>query len=383
MPKKLGIVIAGLALFLLIGGGCTRTDAPADVSTDTDAPVEDTSPIKLGWLGPLTGDVSSVGTADREAAELAVTEINEAGGINGRMLEVTYEDGFCEGKTALAGGTKLINVDEVVAIVGGFCSGETLAVAPSAEEKHVVMLSPGSTAPSVTEAGDYIFRVVPSDGFQGKYAAEFVYNTLEKKKVAIVYAITDYAEGLANVFEEEYKKLGGEIVVKDSFLQEARDLKAQLTKVKNSEAEVLYFPTYTEAGVVGFKQAEELDLGIQILGPETLSDEKLVTAQGAEGTLYTVPVSNESEAFKTKFLEETGRDDMPVYASQTYDAVKILAQVIESVGTNGEDIKNELYNVKNYEGVSGMIGFDENGDLTSAEYKVMIIKDGKSEDYTK
>ena len=268
MKTKTGILVAGLAMFLLVGGGCAMTDAPAGVSDNTDAPaVEDTSPIKIGWLGPLTGDVSSVGSADRDGATLAVKEVNEAGGINGRMLEVVYEDGGCESKMASTAGNKLINVEQVVAIVGGLCTGETMAVAPTAEEKKVVMVSPGSTAPSVTEAGDYIFRVVASDDYQGAFAAEATYN-MGKRKAAVLYGVTDFHKGLADAFVKRFEELGGQIVASETYLQESRDLKGQLTKIKNSGADVLYFATYTEAGVVGIKQAQELEVGLQIVGAE-------------------------------------------------------------------------------------------------------------------
>ncbi|HAT03576.1 MAG TPA: hypothetical protein DCS29_02240 [Candidatus Magasanikbacteria bacterium] len=384
MPKKLGIMIAGLALFLLIGGGCSRTDAPTtNTSGATETPaVKDTSPIKLGWLGPLTGDVSSVGTANREGTELAVKEINDAGGINGRKVEVVYEDGACDSKTASNAGNKLINVEKVTAIVGGLCSGETLANTTVAEENKVVMVAYGSTAPSLTTAGDYIFRVVPSDSYQGKYAANFVYSTLGKKKVAVLYAKTDYTEGIAQVFIDEYKKLGGEVVLTDTFLQTDRDLKTQLTKVKNSEAEALYFPTYTEAAVVGFKQMKELGLSISIIGPEGYADPKIVAAEGTHDTMYTAPVSPENESFNNKFMAATKRTDVPIYTTHAYDATKILLETIKKVGTDKEMIKNELYNVKNYQGVSGEITFDKNGDLATANYEIMVIKNNKSEKYS-
>jgi branched-chain amino acid transport system substrate-binding protein len=206
MQKQAGIIVAGLSALLLLGAGCSQQTAQVTPQTNEVAVTQqqDTTPIKIGWLGPLTGDVSSVGTADKQAGEIAVKEINDAGGINGRPLEVVYEDGFCDSKTASNAGNKLINIDKVVAIIGGFCSGETLAVAPTAEQNKVVMISPASTAPSISTAGDYIFRDVPSDSYQGKHAANFVYNTLGKRKAAVLYASVDYTQGLADVFSDEY-----------------------------------------------------------------------------------------------------------------------------------------------------------------------------------
>lgn len=361
---------AGLALLVLVGGGC------AAKKSVTETP-KDTSPIKIGWMGPLTGDVATIGVATKQAAELAVKEINDAGGVDGRQLVLVAEDAGCDAKTASNAGNKLINVEKVTAIVGGFCSGETLAVAPVAEQTKTVMVSPASTAPSITTAGDYIFRVVPSDSYQGKFAANYVYNTLNKRKAAVLFAKADYTEALAGVFAEEFKKLGGEVVLTDSFLQTARDLKTQLSKIKDSGADVLYFSTYTEAGVAGLKQAQELGLNIQIVSADPMDDPKFYGAQGAEGGIYTKPVSLTNEDFKTKFMAAYNAKEVSVYVPQTYDTVKLLAAAMAKSGSNTEALKTELYNVKNYEGVSGKIGFDQNGDVTTADYEVYKVVDGK------
>lgn len=362
---------AGLALLVLAGGGCAANKSV------TETP-KDTSPIKIGWMGPLTGDVATIGAATKQAAELAVKEINDAGGVDGRQLVLLAEDAGCDAKTASNAGNKLINVEKVTAIVGGYCSGETLAVAPVAEQTKTVMVSPASSAPSITNAGDYIFRVTPSDSYQGKFAANYVYNTLGKRKAAVLFAKVDYTEALSNVFAEEFKKLGGEVVLSDSFLQTARDLKTQMSKVKDSGADVLYFATYTEAGAAGLKQAQELGLNIQIIGIDTYEDPKLQSAQGAEGAIYTVPASLASEEFKTKFMATYKTEDVPAYVPQTYDTIKLLAAALAKSGSNTEALKTELYNVKNYDGVSGLIGFDDNGDLTTANFEVKKIENGKA-----
>lgn len=370
MNKKISIALLGVLVLVLLGTGCVD-----------QAQNGTTTPVKLGWLGPLTGDVSSVGTADKDGMALAVKEINAAGGINGQLIEVVYEDGACDAKIASNAGNKLINIDKVVAIIGGLCTGETMTVAPVAEQNKVIMISPGSTAPSVTNGGDYIFRVVPSDNFQGKYAAEFIYNALGKRKAAVLYGMIDYTEAIAKVFSDEFKKLGGEVVVTDSFLKDSRDLKTQLTKIKDSGADILYFSSYTEAGVIGLKQAQELKIEAQIFGIEAFDDPKFRTAPGSDGVLYTLPFSPSNDAFKIKYLTETARKDMPVYVSQTYDAMNILADVMKEVGTDPEAIKNALYKVQDYDGVSGKIGFDKNGDMLSADYVIMEMRNGDTSQY--
>lgn len=364
-----------LAAGLLLSG-CAKQP----VATESPAP-QPKEPIKIGWLGPLTGDVATIGLVANDAARLAVKEINEQGGINGAPIELISEDGKCEAKTANAGGTKLIEVDKVKVIVGGCCSSETLSVSPLANERKVVMLSPCSSAPSVTTAGDYIFRVIPSDAYQGKFAAQLAYNTLGKRKVAFLTAITDYTQGLRDAFKDEFVKLGGTVMASEEFKQTDRDLKTQLTKIKNSKPDLIYFVTYTEAGIVGFKQAKELGITTQFLGVDTYTDPKFYVADGLESVIYTVPKSDATEAFKQKFFAATNRDSIPAYVTQNYDVVNLLAQVMKSAGTDADSIKNALYGIKDYAGVSGQIGFDQNGDLLSANYDIMIIKDKKPVPY--
>lgn len=382
MYKKLGAIVATAALLVLAGAGCSSSENQQTPATD-NKPVTDTSPIKIGWMGPLTGDVATVGVVAKQAVELAVKQVNDAGGINGRLLEVTYEDTSCDAKAGNNAGNKLINVDKVPVIVGELCSGPLLAVAPLAEQNKVVVVGAGTTAPAISEAGDYIFRVVPSDSYQGKFAAQFAYNTLNKRKVAVLYAKSDFTEGLATVFTDEFKRSGGEIVLSDNFLQTSRDLRTQLTKIKNSGADLIYFPTYTESGVAGLKQAKDLGIKTQILGVDVFDDPKLQAANGAEGALYTMPMSPTTEEFKTKFLATTGLKELPVYVTQSYDALNVVATALKQISGNitGEEIKNELYKIKNYKGVSGDIGFDEKGDLVGAKYEVKIIKNGKGEIY--
>jgi len=359
-----------LALLILAGGGCAAKQSV------TETP-KDTSPIKIGWMGPLTGDVATVGEMTKKATTMAVKEINDTGGIDGLPLEVVYEDSACDAKTGSNAGNKLINVEKVTAIVGELCSGPLLAIAPVAEQNHTVLIGAGTTAPAITDAGDYIFRVVPSDSYQGKYAANYVYNTMGKRKAAVLFAKADYTEGLATVFTSEFKKLGGEVVLTDSFLQTDRDLRTQLTKVKDSGADMLYFPTYTEAGVAGVKQAQEMGLNTQIFGSETVDDPKFYGAQGAEGIVYTKPTSYTNEEFKTKFLTATDQKELPVYVTQSYDAMKIVAEALKQSGNDSAKLKNALYQIKNYDGVSGKIGFDQNGDLTTANYEVYKVVNGE------
>jgi branched-chain amino acid transport system substrate-binding protein len=362
--KKLFWIIGIIAVLVILGGVLYNNFSK---SKET---------IKIGYLGPLTGDVAAIGQGQQKAIMLAVEEINSAGGINGRQIEMIYEDGKCNGADAATATNKLVNVDGVKYIVGGQCSSETLAAAPIAESSKVVLISPLSSNPAITNSGDFIFRVYPSDSFQGKVAAEYAYNNLKARNVAVLSCLDDWCKGLSTVFKNEFVSLGGKIVESQEFEKTSNDLKTQLTKIKTSNPDLIYMPSYTEATVVGLKQAKELGIDTKFLGGDAWDDKTIWdnTKGLAEGDMYLVPKSPINADFDNRFHKEFGENQSIVLAAlNNYDAVYIFKQVISQVGDDSIKVKNALYNLK-YSGLSGDIAFDSNGDLKSANYDVKIIR---------
>jgi len=377
MTKTIKIIVGIIIAIVVIGGiwwAVSKTSGPTE-----------TGPIKIGFIGPLTSDVAAIGQNVRASVELAVEQINEKGGINGRNLEVIYEDGVCNAKDTTNAANKLINVDRVPVIIGGLCSSETLAAAPMAERGKTVLFSPGSSNPDITNAGDYIFRDYPSDTFQGKKGAEIAYNNLGARNVAILYCLSDWCVGLDRVFEETFTKLGGTIVAEGSFEQKSRDLRTQLTKIKNADPDLVYFVAYTESTVNGLRQIKELGIETKILGADSWDDSTILEKAGdsAEGIMYTMPFSPLTDEFKTAMEAKTGSTEVTIGAPQAYDAVNIIADIMRKVGTDSTKIKDELYKVEGYEGVSGIITLDENGDLATGNYIIKTVKDGKQVPYEK
>ncbi len=358
MKNKLILILAVLSLMFIIACGNKEN-------------------IKIGFIGPLTGDVAIIGNAAKVATELAVEEINQEGGINGRMIEVIFEDGKCGPKDSAVGANKLVNIDKVSVIVGGGCSSETLAAAPIAEESRVPLISYCSSNPKITEAGDYIFRVYPSDTFQGKVAAEIAFKDLGSKKAAILYCLSDYCMGIKDVFK---KNFGGEIVAEEGYEQSSRDLRTQIAKIKDANPDLIYFSGYTEATIVGLKQIKELGIDVPLLGGDSWDDPKTWESVGeaGEGARYLTAYSPENDAFKIKIIGRTGSNEIPVCGPQSYDIVYLVANILKKVGTEGEKIKDELYKIKDYNGVSGVITIDKNGDLEGGSYITKIVKNGKA-----
>ena len=335
-------------------------------------------PIKIGFIGPLTGDASSIGTVNRAGVELAVEEVNKAGGVNGRPLEMIYEDGQCNAKAAVSAANKLINVDKVPVIIGGLCSTETAAFGPTAMQNKVIAFAYGSSAPKLNELGKYFFRSYPSDAFQGKFGAEYAYNDLGAKKVAVLYHISDYGTGIKDVFEQRFKELGGEIVVEEGAPQESRDYRTALSKIKNSNPDLIYMPTYPDGAIVAVKQAQELGIKTKLLGADAWDDPNLQKEVSGRGDLvFTAVVNLSPEDFKAKVLAKTGGDQVPLGTPNAYDNVKIIAQVMKKVGLDTDKIQEELHKIK-YDGISGHIEFYANGDLAVANYVVKRIENGKS-----
>lgn len=222
----------------------------------------------------------------------------------------------------------------------------------------------------------------PSDTFQGAYAADFVFNKLGKKKVAVVYSNTDWGTGVKSVFVEKFKSAGGEIVLDEGVNQEARDFRTILTKVKSSGAELVFVPMYNEAAIPFMKQVKESGLKIAILGGDAWADTKLQQqADGTLGAMYVEVKTGASDEFSNKFIALFPGEKVAVGTSQAYDATNILLNAIKSVGTANPDNLADTIRASKYNGISGYVEFDKNGDMIKADYYVKkLLENGKVEE---
>lgn len=372
--KNILIGISMLVVLLLVVS-CSPDGSTQVVKKST----ADAGEIVFGAVGPLTGDVSVVGLNNKIGVELAIEEINAAGGINGKTLKVIYEDGRCNAKDASNAGNKLINVNNVKYIVGAACSGETLAISPLAEEQKVIMMSPLSSSPDITEAGDYIFRDYVNDNDAGRVLARKMF-AKQHRKIALLYGLNDYARALAAVVEKEFTKLGGEVVIEESFAQGTTDLRSVLTKVKSSDADSIVMLEYTTTLVAFAKQRKELGVELPFYGADTYSDPALIEQAGAafDGAKYVLLKDSSSSEFKAKIRAKTGGEDVQVGTANAYDAVKILAKAISTVGDDTTKVKEWLYGMPAYRGESGSIKFDRNGDLEDVRFEMFEIQNGES-----
>jgi branched-chain amino acid transport system substrate-binding protein len=266
----------------------------------------DNGPIKIGFIGPLTGDVSNLGTLSRSAVELATEELIKSGGINGRNVEVIYEDGKCTPVAALNSANKLLNVDRVTAIIGGMCSGETSSFIKNATALNIPVISYCSSAPSLSNYGPMFFRTYPSDSYQGKYAAEYAYNVLKAKKVAVLYHISDWGTGIKDVFVKTFTDLGGVITDIEGSNAEVRDYRSQLTKIKSKNPDYIYMPVYTDGGLIAVQQIQDLGIKAKLLGTDTWSDPKFISSANSSADLTYIGSTNlPSVEFIDKFTKKS------------------------------------------------------------------------------
>ncbi len=342
--------------------------------------------IKIGFVGPLTGDMANWGENTLAAVLIAVDEINQAGGILGKKIEIIPEDDICTGRNGADAVSKLINIDKVVAIAGGVCSGATLGEAPISEAAKIPQVSFCPTNPTISQAGDYIFRVVPSDIFQSRYAAKYL-SEIGKKNIAVLSIKNDWGNGLNKAFISAFTKNYGSVIFNDSFDQDTKDMRAQLSKIKAKNPDAVYFIGYTDQTIAGLKQAHDLGIKTTFFGADPWDDAKIWNELGSlgDGAMYTVIGTNSSDAFKAKMKAKLGKNDFIYCSNYAYDTLKILTSAINMANsTEGTAIKKALYETNYTNGVSMKeIKFDANGDPTSALFTVKIIKDGKAKEVTK
>ncbi len=379
-----------LAVLVLILMGCAPAAPLAEGVTEegvvTKGEVKELPPVRIGVLAPLAGDDAAYGQDVTAAVSLAVEQINAAGGINGRTLEAIFENGGCNGKDATTAATKLIDVDKVPVIVGGYCSSETLAAAPLAEAAQVALISPASSNPAISQAGDYVFRVTPSDAGQGvAIAGEMIKRG--HHKAAVIVANTDYTLGLAKAFKESFEKLGGVITSWETYEKDARDFRTQVAKVRASKPDAIYLSAYPTDGALVVKQIKQLKMTLPLFGGETFGSKDVVEAAGKdnlEGIVYATPKWDGTTPKATDFLQRGGvkrgaEFSLPVFAADAYDAVYLIAEALKQKPDQeptGTIVKDYLYTVKEWQGAGGMLTIDQNGDAVK-EFQIMLVHNGE------
>ena len=366
--------------------------------------------IILGEFGSLTGGTATFGKSTQKGIEMALEEINKAGGIEGKLIRIIVEDDQSKPEEAATVVKKLVTQDKVLIVLGEVASSRSLAGAPICQEGKVPMITPSSTNPKVTQVGDYIFRVCFLDPFQGEVMAKFARNTLKVNKAAILKDIkNDYSVGLAQFFAEIFKNLGGTIISEESYSEGDIDFRAQLTALKAKNPEVIFIPGYyTEVGLIT-RQARDLGINVPLIGGDGWDSPRLIEIGGKalENTYYSNHYAPEDPRPEVqKFISDfkAKYNEIPdAMAPLGYDAARIAFDAIKKSGIlegknikdsynknpkakslmdavnterNRERVRDAIAQTRDFPGVTGVITIDQN---RNAKKSAVVLKyeDGK------
>src|SRR5438067_8509766 len=369
MRKKLWMWFVCGAL-AVIPGSCNR---------ETDQKT-----VKIGVMTPLTGEVASWGDMQSKSTELALDDLKAKGTLDGTRIQVVYEDDTASPKDGVNAFRKLADVDKVPIVVGSPASTVTLAAAPIANEKKLVLLSSGSTATEVANAGPYVFRIMPSDEVQASIMADWMLE-LGYKNVAIIYVENAWGKGLVEQFKTDFVKKGGKILAIESSKPDTSDFRAQLSKLESLTPESIYAPLYTRGAGLMIRQAREMGFKQQIFGADVYGTPELVEAGGdaVNGVLYTTFGQNggtEYQQFTQRYKAKYGREP-ETYACYCYDAFLIAVEAIKRIPEgkpkDGSNIREALLSIKDFQGVTGQTTFDGKNNATGKTFDKLMIIDKK------
>lgn len=375
MEKRTLRKLCAVAAAVLMCAGIAETAAAQSVHDDT---------FRIGWISPMTGPASKYG-AD-SAAVLAMRDVNARGGVMGKKLELIMEDGKCSGPDAAFAARKLVEVDRVEFILGGHCSTETLAIAPIVEQAKVVTLAAVSSSPAISSAGDYVFRLSASGTVPVDQLAHFMREKRGYTRIAAVYEFTPYVIPAAEYLEKHFLELGGSHVEMHAFNPGESDFRSTLAKIRASKAEAVYVAVQAQdTAAVVLAQIRQMNLKAALFGNEVAGN--ALTAHPelkdkSEGLVFSEaafdPDTENTRAFIHSFNAMFDTDNLPygVWTAESYDGVLLLADLINRCGPDKDAVKRCLYNVRNYEGVSGSISIDANGDGIRP-YVIKEVKEGK------
>ena len=372
---RLACAVLGATLLGSVFAGCGSKE-----SGDT---------IKVGANFELTGNVANYGNATLEGLQLAIDEANEAGGINGKKIELVSVDDKSEAAESINAATKLISDDDVKVIVGPATTGLVLAETQTATDAKVPIIAPCATSPEATvengKVKPYVFRSCFIDPQQGEVMATFAAKDL-KAKTAVIYVdnSSDYSKNLAKVFKEKFEAAGGKVVMEEAFLQKDQDFKATLTKLKTANADVMFVPAYYEEVGKIVKQAREMGINSAILGTDGWDDTKVVDIAGADAlnnTFFSTHYSEKDaevqgfiEAYKKKYNHAPN-----VFAALGYDAGKMLVDALKRAGSSDtEKIREALEATKDLKVGTGTISMDKNHNPIKTAV-ILEMKNGEKE----
>lgn len=374
MKKTLAILaITGLLIGLMSGCGVSG-ESKAGGGT-----------LRIGLAAPISGTQAQYGTAFKNGAELAAAQINDEGGIDGKQVEIVVEDDKGDSNEAVNVANKFVSDKSILGVVGHFNSSATLATAPVYNKNKIVQVSPSSSAPGVTDAGEYTFRVITTDAFQADYLASWS-KELGYGKVALIYEQSDFGLGLLDVYKQSAPANNIEVVAAEAYNPGDKDFSTVLTKIKDKQPDAIFIGGfYNEAALIA-QQANKLNLDVDFIGVDSLYSEALLdlgkeSVEGLKLIGFFYPGGDNAEAVKFDEQYQAKYGSKPdTYAAYSYVATSVIIKAIQEKGADRESIKTYLETLKDYKSATGVISFDENGDVVTVPSR-LTVQDGQFELY--
>jgi branched-chain amino acid transport system substrate-binding protein len=362
------LTLALLAMFLVaVAGGCG--------SSSTD-------PIVISHAAPMTGDSGHFGKVEAEGIQIAIDEINAAGGIDGRTVKFVNEDDMGNPKEAANVAQRISSNSDIVAVVGHWNSSCTLAGIPIYDAAGIPVVT-SSINQKISGSSKWVFRDSLTDEQAGSQIAEYAVKQLGAKRIAIFYTNNDFGKGQNDVFTRVAKGLGSDVVASESYIEgQSRDFTPQLTKIKNVNPDLIFLAGYYTEGAMIVQQARRLNMDIPIIGPDGLNSEEFVKLGGdtVEDVMFAGYFHSSMEFPGTAEYAEKYRDkygyDSDTFAALAYDATRLILEGMKENGPTREGIQTYLEGVEDFPGVAGPITFDDKHDA-HRKIIVLTVKDGK------
>lgn len=368
------------------GGASPPTPAAGTEAASGSAASPADGPILIGHFASMTGSEATFGQSTDAGIRLGVKEINAAGGIKGRPIELKTYDDACKPQEAGTAVTRLITQDKVVAVLGEVASSLSLAAGPVCQKYGVPMITPSSTNPRVTQVGDMIFRVCYTDPFQGEVCGRFAREYLKAQKAATLYDQQQaYSKGLNDFFKKAFTEAGGVITTEQAYSGGDQDYSAQLTTIRETKPDVLFLPGYyTDVANISL-QVRKLGITATLLGGDGWDSDKLSKIGGAaiEGAYYAnhyAPDEQRPEVqeFIKRFQAEFKGEIPDGMAATGYDAALILFDAMKRAPSlDGKALARAIAETKDFHGVTGVISIDQNRNADKP-CVVVQVKDGKT-----
>lgn len=333
-------------------------------------------PIKIAIVGPITGPVAQYGDMQMTGAKMAVQQINQKGGVlGGRKLQAVLMDDVCEPKQAVAVANKVVN-DGIRYVVGHLCSGSTQPAASIYDEEGVLMITPASTSPAITEQGmTMVFRTIGKDSQQGPVAGNYIADTVKPERLAIIHDKQQYGQGIAEEVRKTVEDKGIDVVLFEGVNKGQTDFSALITKLKRANVDFVYYGGYhPELGLI-LRQARTQGFDAGFMGPEGVgnNDISAIAGPASEGLLVTLPADfsqDPANAELVKAFKENNQDPSGPFVMPSYTAVQIIAQTMDEIGSDDPEEVAEALRESTFETPIGTVSYDDKGDLEEFDFVV-------------